>query len=215
MTQELKIFPIKCKCNRHPDSCFTVTIRNEIPYCPICGGICMPVFSDNKDGLKAPAGRHVCMHDWIWSNNDGKNTCTKCLHWSYLGKEVSGRIPPKRDEVSVENIAETIFKTQFGHDIKELRERNTGRPLMTTNKREELIKTLKDKSDVTSYFAMSFEKAADFIIQDRKNICEPLVKIRNGFNMPLRSIEDWDKFLKTQLPAIDEILKNAGIETDK
>lgn len=165
MTQELKIFPIKCKCNRHPDSCFTVTIRNEIPYCPICGGIYMPVFSDNKDG---------------------KNTCTKCLHWSYLGKEVSGRIPPKRD--------------------KELRERNEDL---------ELIKTLKDKSDVTSYFAMSFEKAADFIIQDRKNICEPLVKIRNGFNMPLRSIEDWDKFLKTQLPAIDEILKNAGIETDK
>ena len=27
-----------------------------------------------------------CLHDWEWSNNAGRYTCSKCNHWSYLGK---------------------------------------------------------------------------------------------------------------------------------
>ena len=33
--------PTKCKCHS-PDSVFTVTIKNEISYCPRCGGIVFP-----------------------------------------------------------------------------------------------------------------------------------------------------------------------------
>ena len=29
----------KCTCNRHPDSAFTVRVKNDIPYCPRCGGM--------------------------------------------------------------------------------------------------------------------------------------------------------------------------------
>lgn len=74
-------------------------------------GFCIDLFKTfgtraERDVLKmAPTGV-VCIHDWIWSNNDGKYTCTKCNHWSYLGKEEHSIIGnrPEWDVPSVEDI---------------------------------------------------------------------------------------------------------------
>ena len=50
MTDPERNNPHKCTCNRHPDSAVTATVKNEIPYCPRCGGIVWPKFGKDNNG---------------------------------------------------------------------------------------------------------------------------------------------------------------------
>ncbi len=52
--------PHKCKCERHPDSAFTVTVKNEIPYCPRCGGIVFPSSQKESSGFVPCCNHNNC-----------------------------------------------------------------------------------------------------------------------------------------------------------
>lgn len=68
--------------------------------------------------------------------------------------------------------------------------------------REELIKELKSKIDP------NWNEIANFIIEDRKRVVEPLVKIK--FNYREGAIEVQHRIVD----AIEETLKNAGVENE-
>ena len=78
------------------------------------------------------------------------------------------------------------------------------------DERQKLIEELKCKSYALTFYAQEDEigRLVDFILQDRKRVVEPLVKL------PKRSIDYWDSMHKLavmQARAIRETLSNAGV----
>ena len=98
----------KCTCNRHPDSAFTVRVKNEIPYCPRCGGIVWPKIDNNTlvpldvEKLALAIGEYeiyTTTDNWKPSPRDkAKMICAK------FGKDNSGMVP-----IKIENMREIIF----------------------------------------------------------------------------------------------------------
>lgn len=76
------------------------------------------------------------------------------------------------------------------------------------NNQEELIKELNSLFGTGWWIEEELKILAYFIIEDRKRVVEPLIRLRWDEGKLLDTISNIDK-------GIDETLKNAGIETDK
>lgn len=70
------------------------------------------------------------------------------------------------------------------------------------NAREKLMKELNDLSMVRTHISWQ-EFVADFIIEDRKRIVEPLLKYNNFGNIFNNKMEIYER--------IDQTIKNAGV----
>ena len=93
--------PVKCNCQRHPDSAFTVRVKNDIPYCPRCGGICWPKIDHNAlvplDGQQITSIIMDCRQKKMSAGEVSDIICAK------FGKDNSGMIQKER-KVSLEEI---------------------------------------------------------------------------------------------------------------
>jgi len=72
------------------------------------------------------------------------------------------------------------------------------------DEREKLVKELETTLPCDWERRIHVETVADFILEDRKRICEPLVK----YNNKVKPYPYW-------IDAIDQTLKNAGLEQEK